>query len=1401
MDEADKYFEYFEIDEGFYPEINESSIRDAKNRWQNTFPHADIVTLLKMTERALSRGSNDIKKSLWIDGSYGTGKSQIVWMMHSLLSCPETEFDAYFDEYDNLRNETDLRERLRTIRRGKVVTAYRYGSGSITSSQKLIFAVFESLTAALKNSGCKFDGAKTLRGKIAGWLEADPANLELFRAKIQKREYKMSGALRNRSAEEIIERLKNPSAEVSQLVEDILRLGEREGIIAFSIDMTALLNWIQEVIAENNLAAIVLFWDEFSRFFASNRNNLDELQRLAELSNGAPFYLFIATHEEGSLAGANDQGFKIVRDRFAHKEIKMPDNIALELIGHALKVKPDAQKSWEQISAALRERTAEPRKVVMEYTRANKEKIRSEKVLTDILPIHPITAILLKNLSAYFASNQRSIFNFIKNTDPNVKAFQDFINTKSPLNGDLLTIDYLWNFFYESGTDEHGGSVGRMNLRPSIRAILDSYAHNENNLSADEKVVMKTLLLFQAIDQESRGEIELFKPTAKNLELAFTGAADFENGRAVSIANNLVRKDILFKKPGKIETFAVMALGSDFAELERLKKNISDGARTAELAEGAELIKALELDLSSAQKARYVLVPVTPDNFTRTIDRLTDEDKTYQIKVVVCIARNEDEQQKIHGQLSDALGNERYDRLVFIDASANLITQDVFSRWVENSASEQYWRGKDNALADKMKSNAAACLRIEWKSSFASGTFVYYHATKTGDREKISCQNLDDVKAELKANVRRLYPHSFDDADITGTLFLSTKLKNLAEAGAEQIEYQMLKLKDIKTVLSDVWQISQPYWEVYPTLSISRLKIELDAMIKSEIEKNARVKFDEIFAFLLERGFMPVNIYAFLTGFLLKEYAGDPYRFSAGLDGNLGGAMNPSKLAEYVAESIKQVQSQSRGYRPKYLEIMSQNQRQFMSFATAIFDVAEDISVEQCAQKLRLKLINLGCPFWCYVDAAPDKYKDFLRLLANIANTREAVSVSALAERAGQFLLSNAVAFYDLKTFLTAQKGREIFSDFLSSFDGGTILELAREIGVENPVAECQRRLTGGDSIWLHDKDTAEGELKKLIVDYKIILASRNFGREGKSLSGCVQSWQNLCRYNLKIPSDVLGDYYPPLKNFFALLKELVSRGEIPQSKREFFLRQLTENAEQIHDALSEPLKILREKYLYQLAELNDDEIKSLYHELSVNSFTDSQRNYNGNVADSAKKMQSAQLRSRLLNLWHELTQSKSPRDWSQAHRTPILALVPQSEWQNAEKVFNTIMAPSPEEKDVRAAIEYLEQRPKFLSALGDARKIEEAFSAAVIGEYSSFLKDNDEIRAELELKSSKEPYQWHNAKEIIKNFAKNKYYTGSAHDKVTARVEQMSAEAAKKLLVELVDKDFEVGLKILKES
>ena len=105
---------------------------------------------------------------------------------------------------------------------------------------------------------------------------------------------------------------------------------------------------------------------------------------------------------------------------------------------------------------------------------------------------------------------------------------------------------------------------------------------------------------------------------------------------------------------------------------------------------------------------------------------------------------------------------------------------------------------------------------------------------------------------------------------------------------------------------------------------------------------------------------------------------------------------------------------------------------------------------------------------------------------------------------------------------------------------------------------------------------------------------------------------------------------------------------------------------------------------------------------------------------------------------------------------------------------------------------------------MNDRQAIEKNFRENIIGEYSILIDNNDEIRDELESKFLGDVYDWSlndRATDIIKEFAENKYYNGGAYEKLTVRVMQMSDEDAKKLLIDLLDKNYEVGLKLLKES
>lgn len=102
-------------------------------------------------------------------------------------------------------------------------------------------------------------------------------------------------------------------------------------------------------------------------------------------------------------------------------------------------------------------------------------------------------------------------------------------------------------------------------------------------------------------------------------------------------------------------------------------------------------------------------------------------------------------------------------------------------------------------------------------------------------------------------------------------------------------------------------------------------------MIDARFTTDVRISHSEIYDFLAERGFMPCNLYAFLTGFLLREYAQAPYRYSIGESGDDGDTQNPDKLGEHVGECFKYKNPNQgiRNYKEKYIEIMSREQKAF----------------------------------------------------------------------------------------------------------------------------------------------------------------------------------------------------------------------------------------------------------------------------------------------------------------------------------------------------------------------------------------------------------------------------------------------------------------------------------------
>ena len=89
----DKYRHYFDIDPDYFPTVNEAVIKKNPDMWKKYYPHDTFVKLLKDTVSVLRR---EQKRSIWVEGAYGTGKSHAVLTLKKLLDASEEETKEKF---------------------------------------------------------------------------------------------------------------------------------------------------------------------------------------------------------------------------------------------------------------------------------------------------------------------------------------------------------------------------------------------------------------------------------------------------------------------------------------------------------------------------------------------------------------------------------------------------------------------------------------------------------------------------------------------------------------------------------------------------------------------------------------------------------------------------------------------------------------------------------------------------------------------------------------------------------------------------------------------------------------------------------------------------------------------------------------------------------------------------------------------------------------------------------------------------------------------------------------------------------------------------------------------------------------------------------------------------------
>jgi len=1383
-----KYREYFDIDERYFPCIDDAAI-NAGAPWENTYPHSTFIDMLTEMERALARQNNG--KTLWIEGAYGTGKSQCAYALRKILEVPEAELRDYWDRYEPLKKKTDLLEKLIGHKKKGIVVAHRYASGGIMSARDLFFAIQESVKSALVQQNVAYLGENTLKESIIAWLE-DTDHKLMFNSLLQNPDKEWEALFSQSTADEVLNALRR-NGEVKSLVDNIFRLADKEGITALTIDSDRLIAWLTDIIDRNNVR-IVFIWDEFSDYFKNNRESLSEFQRGAALVQYKPFYFIVVTHEPQKIYVAdNDRGNQSkVSDRFISIPIVLPDNIAFDLIGHAFTVKPAAMSDWNTlVDGDLGSQTSSARAAVMKATN-----ITNHQVMKDIMPIHPMTALLLKNIASAFKSNQRSMFDFIKtaNTD-DVKAFQWYIDNTGPFDDHpLLTVDMLWNFFYEKGKN---------NLTSDIRLILDTY-QQQQNLREDEKAVLKAILIMQAIDQRLGGTIDLFKATEQNLSYVFAGISSGLDVSCKNLAKGLKEKGVLVANPisGGRYAYAAAVLAGDQAKIDNHKKDVRQNSTTSKLVTEGGL--STVLSLSPALRLRFEsepgtgkIMPVTAADFTRTINTLRDKTTGWNFHAVIAFAKDEAEAATFRKAIRIAVADKQYESIVFIDALSTPLGSEAFEQYVDFSAMAIYYQGSNNTSSRESSDKAKRVLDQDWKNRIYNGQFVVYtYANQEG--EKLG--NGQGVASVLQSIVTNRFQQiqAFDFArGLTENHHKLTQGKNSASYGitgtTKSSPVNGIEKYLFPTLLPTAWSASK-YWENPATnsLPISKIKLDIDKRVQLAFSRDGQISIGEIYDFLEETyGFAPCNLSAFIAGFLLKEYGREPYRYSDSSGGHE--QMTEDKLAEMLGNYI------GKSPKPTYIVKMTAEEMAFYELTEKVWSIPANScsSAGQAAIAVSTKMRNLNLPVWCLEEVdtvgifdVVQKYIELVQKEGNEAH-KKAVEIGKIAA-AKPSLADNLFA---LLTSENCQKGMR---EYLRSFEGGKVIQLASAIDAENNVLADIRRLFGVKHSCLWDKQTGEDEIRKLLTEYSVVKESNAIlNTTAHSLNETYKEWRERLKF-IGISCEALRAKYPAFVKVIDILLKIYKQEDILPEQLKVFHSELVANGAEIREILINDRRVFAEVYEPYLEDLSDSDTADVKSKLQTGLFELPKTDCNVKVKEAAEEFRKNQLKSQLFRLWKDKAGTKNPREWSSRYRTPILCCVPEAEFEKAKKTFETLNHNWGTDTEIKAALAFLESTTLF-DALSDDAKRNAAFKRGIVGEYSALLPDLDKVRDTL-ARISVDTYDWRDNPSVkgkVKQLAEAEYNAGGS-DMVLRKIDEMDDAQLKQYLKRLVKDSITVGIEIL---
>lgn len=643
------------------------------------------------------------RKSLWVRGTFGTGKSHASAVVKHLLC---DDYDSISTYTENIK-DPQLKAKIRNLRQNK-----RFFSVTLKGVEKaydiprFTLSLQRAVSLELRKKAPDFEVKSDFTTAIK-WIEN---HRRIFEQDVIPNSSDLKDSIS--TADEAIALLQQFKPGMFIEIEKAIR--ETIGAV---FEQTAISDWLVEVeneIEHRGIAdGLIIFWDEFTSVMDTLKSDrINVLQNIAEKSQNNNVFLFLISHRVESQS-VDNKGKDITRmsDRFDEIEYVMDSLSTYLIMRHSFTIK-DEENNWQV--KELKARVLPKVEDVIDFlTHGNTEQ---KNHIKGLLPMHPYTAFLCSEVSNFIGSSNRSVIKFMHDGD---SGFEAFLKNENCYDVDMLmTADTLWDFFYPNFDSDPASTT--------FTGLFNSFEDKVRAQGEDYLRVFKAILLLNALSPKFKKSIELMTPNDNVFRCMFAG--DRAYSKVFDILNYLDENKIVVRDI--FGEFKIRGTSYNQNEMNKRRQDEQSAYKTS--------ISVLDYDIvskedlcglfkigDSVKRETAVQFFSCEDNEQLLRSRLNKftSDKPNYMHVAFLLALDEESREMKLTLLNNF--SKEFENLVIVLAEETFSTQ-AYNKFIDAVATSKVARSHFNESEAKEFEKAAHAFVSKWITQLRHNTYNVY---------------------------------------------------------------------------------------------------------------------------------------------------------------------------------------------------------------------------------------------------------------------------------------------------------------------------------------------------------------------------------------------------------------------------------------------------------------------------------------------------------------------------------------------------------------------------------------------------------------------------------------------------------------------------------------------------